>query len=275
MNDSKTHNTATPAAFSLIELLVVISIIALLIALLLPSLGKARDTAYTAHCMSNHRQSGVAYHAYAADYRSIIPHGGARYPTTLDEYLNGKTFNVHANDKRARDIHANVVYCPGLSELPARNSGAKPHYPPVSNGKHPNNTCQANPGPGHVGWNIFSYRHPDWLNPNAWKDAHGQTIDPDERRPVRQADIREPSMQILLAEGWNKHGFFSWQELYFNPRHGDTTPALQADGHVKRHRWDDPRHGFAGHPNGPNHANNQYSVEAWGTYLHPIYNDKF
>ena len=60
--------------FTLVELLVVISIIALLIALLLPALSQARRAAQAAACLSNMRQLGVAMSAYTTDGHDTLPY---------------------------------------------------------------------------------------------------------------------------------------------------------------------------------------------------------
>jgi len=69
---SGSRQTRSSNGFTLIELLVVISIIALLVSLLLPALGKARETSRGIHCLANQRQLGVAGFIYASDFNDYV-----------------------------------------------------------------------------------------------------------------------------------------------------------------------------------------------------------
>lgn len=67
------HNSARRAGFTLIELLVVIAIIALLIGILLPALGAARESAKNLKCQANVRSQGQVMSFYASDNRGWLP----------------------------------------------------------------------------------------------------------------------------------------------------------------------------------------------------------
>ena len=67
------HKSLCRLGFTLIELLVVIAIIAILAALLLPALGRAKQMGQRAACLSNLKQIGVSMQLYLGDNTSIFP----------------------------------------------------------------------------------------------------------------------------------------------------------------------------------------------------------
>jgi prepilin-type N-terminal cleavage/methylation domain-containing protein/prepilin-type processing-associated H-X9-DG protein len=102
MRESAHPSTPPARGFTLIELLVVIAIIAVLIAMLLPSLGMARDSANTVACASNERQLALAVVTYQADNRdavwagtTAIPDSGGNIWTGYFTVYSARAYGAH------------------------------------------------------------------------------------------------------------------------------------------------------------------------------------
>jgi prepilin-type N-terminal cleavage/methylation domain-containing protein/prepilin-type processing-associated H-X9-DG protein len=115
------------AAFTLVELLVVIGIIALLISVLLPALNRAREAAKSTQCLSNLRQIGQAMNAYAADTKGWVVPGfidtasgsGAGAENWATIFVNMKYLPApkqvtlpNLTEESSADAGNSVFYCP-------------------------------------------------------------------------------------------------------------------------------------------------------------------
>jgi prepilin-type N-terminal cleavage/methylation domain-containing protein len=107
--------------FTLIELLVVIAIVALLVSLLLPTLGRAKESARATVCLSNLRQIAMASTLYSMDYNGHLPSFRNWLYAKLGDLSTGKLYPY---------LNARGVYlCPtDKIEMasPRRNRAAPP-----------------------------------------------------------------------------------------------------------------------------------------------------
>src|SRR5690349_6829651 len=105
---------STRRAFTLVELLVVIGIIAVLIGILLPALGRAREQAKRTQCLSNLRQIHIALVEYAMKNHDRIPLGYVYSLKQMNYLLWEQTEYVNLGILTQTNIikNANIFYCP-------------------------------------------------------------------------------------------------------------------------------------------------------------------
>jgi prepilin-type N-terminal cleavage/methylation domain-containing protein/prepilin-type processing-associated H-X9-DG protein len=125
-------------AFTLVELLVVVAIISLLIAIVLPSLARAREQARRVQCASNLRQVAIATIAYAGQNRGVMPQP-ADWPHRPHDwiYWGLKQVNADLNESMitpplGRPLNPAVLRCPSddwedRRDLASPVDGKPPH----------------------------------------------------------------------------------------------------------------------------------------------------
>ena len=224
------------AAFTLVELLVVIGIIAVLMSILLPTLNKARESARIVACASNERQIVQMMQTYAAMQRGWLPpfnegangyvySGSGRDYSSMgwDAILLATTakmdwddaWNITANDGRAK-----VFQCPS-DFLPRAASPRAPRSYGVNQCKWAYALADGKPGGNQQRFGVsggapWEYKMP-W---SAGCTASGSFPGP-ANCLVRQAQLSKvPSHIWLLGENWGQSTVYSLSD----------TPGLNAGG---------------------------------------------
>jgi len=137
------NSAASRSAFSLIELLVVISIVALLIAILLPALGVARTVARSTQSLSNLRQIGIALGNYVTERQGRFPiHSSEttkiagtkpRWADYLSQYMPSEAVfrSPNLTEREKQDFHKVFWHEVSITppELAARTGRGEPRNP--------------------------------------------------------------------------------------------------------------------------------------------------
>lgn len=197
-------------AFTLVELLVVIGIIAMLISILLPALNQAREAATSLVCQSNLRQVIQAVRMYANDNRDIMPH---TYGNQGDGDLNGAYWTVQI--------------APYLGIRRGYDQGT---YYNALERKEPNALECPVPNPEALGRRYMTYGTLIRFHLGSYAGNGTPPVD----KYVRLSSIKSPTTKILVrdlsAEDWIYEYPYTWNERALFGKHGKRVPVTDLSG---------------------------------------------
>jgi prepilin-type N-terminal cleavage/methylation domain-containing protein/prepilin-type processing-associated H-X9-DG protein len=143
------------SAFTLVELVVVLGIIAVLIGLLLPAVLKIRESAARLHCANHLKQLGLAFVAHH-DARGAFPQGGSNdpgcafaHPNKREQwswcyqilpFIEQETLYHNADVNEVDTTPVKLYYCPARRSAGLYNGKSKVDYAGCA-GTHPDNGC--------------------------------------------------------------------------------------------------------------------------------------
>lgn len=227
--------------FTLIELLVVIAIIAILAAMLMPALERARDAARTAACIGQLHQVGIASQMYANDWDGKLPIGprhrqwpppfwNKNYPDSMEAYF-GTHQTVRPGDPR---LGASQFVCPAYEMIEDEF------------GNTPRLWCR-----NKKGFPSLAYH---WMVSYSQNELLVSSRDGYPNRSMQIGHIRKPDTAIMLFEGQQGTSANGRYAMYYNPHHGGKAPALRISGSVKAYAPEEVGYGFYDHAIHPDWA---------------------
>jgi prepilin-type N-terminal cleavage/methylation domain-containing protein/prepilin-type processing-associated H-X9-DG protein len=130
LNPGRANAGAHPAAFTLVELLVTMSVIALVAALLLPALSRGKESGRVAACQGNLHQIGLALQIYVDENRNLMP-------TMYDMVVGGPSNQPTINVVLAPQLGSTqVLRCPSDNQQIFQQTGSSYSWNNLVNGQN-------------------------------------------------------------------------------------------------------------------------------------------